>query len=103
MNLCILWGLFWITAVMHSVIYGIKCFSIHFASNPPENKSAKYAEYWFNGLGAFIGWIALYFALHLSWSDPMLFGWQHITLAYISFIGITGHLPYVAKFSFIKK
>ena len=63
-----------------------------------------YNQYWLNGLGAFIGWLALYILLfykiridsssfnllhfieHLSWSD--------FVLILVAFFGITGYFPY---------
>jgi len=96
------WELFWVVAGIHSFLYGVKCFQIHFQSTPPKTIEYKYAEYLFNGLGAFIGWIALYFVFHLSWNNPDSFGWQHLVLSYVAYIGISGQLPFVAKFGFIK-
>lgn len=96
------WIIFWAFAVAHSVYYGIRCFDIHALTSPAQNIYHRCAEYLFNGIGAFIGWIALYFLICLPWSNPQGFGWQHFLLTYISFMGITGHLPFVAKFGFVK-
>lgn len=47
----------------------------------------------FNGLGAFIGWVAVYF---LWTADIRSFGFQHFVALVIAYLGITGNLPQVS-------
>jgi len=91
--------IFWVLAVAWSIFYGYLAFEIHPESNKHiGNIIYKYTQYFVNGLGAFLGWIALYFLLKLNWDDASKFGLQHLILSYVAFVGITGNLPFVSKF-----
>jgi hypothetical protein len=58
-----------------------------------------YPIYWyvyqfiFNGLGAFTGWVALYFLLK---PDIVEFDFRHFVALVIAYLGITGNLPQVS-------
>ena len=98
MNLYIPSEIFWIIAGAWSLYFGLWAFEIH-SSSMANNNHRNYTQYFFNGLGALLGWVALYFLLKLDWSNPSNFGFQHLILSYIAFVGITGNLPFVSKFS----
>lgn len=68
-----------------------------------DNKWYIYNQYWLNGLGAFIGWLALYLLLFgrigigqpyfdLEWFVISM-DWQDFALGLVAFFGITGHFP----------
>lgn len=104
--------IFFIPAIISIFIYTFYAFEIH-NINIKENtensmdcgcKKLKYDkwyiynQYWFNGLGAFIGWIALYILLfyRVDIDNPHKFEdikWQDFILGLIAFFGITGHFP----------
>ena len=48
-------------------------------------------QFFLNGAGAFIGWVALYYFFQ---SDMCKIGIQHFIALLIGFLGITGYLPY---------
>ena len=55
-------------------------------------------DWWFyqvflNAVGAFVGWVALFYVCNTSIYD---FGVGHLIALVISFLGITGNLPYAA-------
>lgn len=71
-------------------------------------------QYWFNGLGAFVGWVALYILLFyrigIEINHPYCY-WicffeniklQDFVLVLVSFFGITGYLPYAALIGKLK-
>jgi len=52
-------------------------------------------QFWFNFLGAFIGWLAIYYLWNTEFST---FGLEHFVALIIAFIGITGNLPRAVYF-----
>jgi len=48
-------------------------------------------QFWFNFVGAFIGWVAVYY---LWETDISKFGIEHFVALIIAFLGITGNLPF---------
>jgi len=48
-------------------------------------------QFFLNGTGAFIGWVALYYFFK---SDMCKIGIQHFIALLIGFLGVTGYLPY---------
>ncbi len=48
-------------------------------------------QFWFNFVGAFIGWVVVYY---LWKTDISKFGIEHFVALIIAFLGITGNLPY---------
>jgi len=50
-------------------------------------------QFWFNFVGAFIGWVVVYY---ISKTDISNFGIEHFVALIIAFLGITGNLPYAA-------
>ena len=59
----------------------------------------KIHQIFFNGAGAFIGWVALYYFFQ---SDMCKIGIQHFIALLIGFLGVTGYLPY-AVMSLLKR
>lgn len=52
-------------------------------------------QIFFNGLGAFIGWIVVYYL----WREPIsTWGIQHFIALSIAFVGVTGYLPKAASY-----
>lgn len=90
--------------------YGYHCFEIHPGTRKPEEYRRegkitkenmwifKINEHWTNALGAVVGLFALYLLSHLNWTFSDL-SWPHLVLLFIAFNGLTGQLPFVAKFS----
>ena len=61
-----------------------------------EVRKEKDAVWWvhqifWNGTGAFIGWVALYYFFE---ADLSKIGIQHFVSLIIGFLGVTGYLPY---------
>ena len=50
-------------------------------------------QFWFNFVGAFIGWVVVYYIWEIDISE---FEIKHFVALIIAFLGITGNLPYVA-------
>ena len=84
-------------AIAASLVYAFKGFSIHGVKAPPEN-APRMHQYWFNGVGAVVGWLSGWVVLR-RWLSCDGFvcvgepnGWT-ILLAVIAFVGVTGYLP----------
>ena len=99
--------LFLVFAIANSLIYGLYAFEIHNMLKS-DNVCAKYNQYWLNGLGAFLGWAALYILIfhrigHVgserfmfdfsSWASKL--EWVDFILILFAFVGVTGYLPHV--------
>jgi len=116
-------ALFFIPAAIISIIfYGYFAFEIHNIDVEKKNDGDKhptwgkrgdnkwfiYNQYWLNALGAFVGWIALYILLfyvirigHYPFSVAILIwvknlGIDDLVLVVLSFLGLTGYIPYYA-------
>ena len=55
------------------------------------NRTWWFHQFFLNGTGAFIGWVALYYFFQ---SDMCKIGIQHFIALLIGFLGVTGYLPY---------
>ena len=112
---------FLLAAVISILFYGYFAFEIHnidVKKNNNEkhptwkelgdNKWFIYNQYWLNALGTFVGWIALYILLfHIIrienyplsvaisiWVNNL--GIDDLVLVVLSFLGLTGYIPYYA-------
>jgi len=54
-------------------------------------------QVWFNALGAFVGWVALWSVWNLHHLT-----FEYTVLVLVAFLGITGNLPYVVMLGKIK-
>lgn len=98
--------IFWIVAILHAIVYGRYAFEIHgLDANLVKNNWQRNAQYWLNGFGAFVGWVALYILLfyRVGVDDTSGLGkyflaidWQDFVLALVAFFGITGYFPYAS-------
>lgn len=91
--------LFFVGAIIFSYVYGVCAFEIHnIKLKGTKSKGHVYNQYWLNGLGAFVGWVALYILLFHRMGDVVslknLEGIDLI-LSVVAFLGITGHIPYI--------
>jgi hypothetical protein len=50
-------------------------------------------QFWFNAVGGFVGWIAVWFLWGSRFGDH---GWKHLVAFVIAFVGITGNLPHLS-------
>jgi len=50
-------------------------------------------QFWFNAIGGFVGWIAVWFLWESPFSD---YGWKHLVVLVLAFSGITGNLPFLS-------
>ena len=91
---------FFLIAIAFAILYGWLCFSIFGVDLKGKNLAWKLSQRWFNATGAFIGWFALYYIWE---TDICNFKIEHFVALIIAFLGITGNLPYVARFSRILK
>lgn len=83
-------------AVLGTAVYGFKCLRIFPVTPTPACGWPTWHQYWFNGVGAVLGWLAGWVVLD-RWllctncsHEPT--GWT-VLLAVIAFVGITGNLP----------
>ena len=91
-------NLFFKLGLAGAVFYGIGCF---FVLVEPEVKKGKkwpwyLHQFWFNALGAFIGWFLISYVYESYKNDVTKVGITQIIAIIIGFLGITGHLPYTA-------
>jgi hypothetical protein len=50
-------------------------------------------QFWFNAAGGVVGWIAVWFL----WLAPFKeYGWTHLVVFIVAFVGVTGNLPYLS-------
>ncbi len=93
--------LFIVTGLVASGVFGFYAFKIH-GINESCGEWYKINQYIFNGLGALIGWAALYILIFykIDFTDIATFidsaGWKEFILVLISYYGITGYIPHVA-------
>jgi hypothetical protein len=92
----------WLTlSVAWSLAYGIAVCIYYWPSYQPHlPDQGTFSRVWwwcyqlvFNILGAFIGWVMLYFLWHAKLSE---FSAGHFIALAIAFLGITGNLPQIA-------
>jgi hypothetical protein len=50
-------------------------------------------QLWFNAVGGFAGWVAVWFLWGSRFED---YAWRHLVALIIAFSGITGNLPYLS-------
>ncbi len=93
---------YWAVALIVSLFLGFGCFSVHGANKEGSDWVWRAGQVWLNFVGAFVGWIALWFLARQWWgvwqvpSDPaksVQLTLSDIGLALTAFIGITGYLP----------
>jgi len=84
-------------AVIGSLVYGFGAFRIHGESTPRAQGWPRRHQYWFNGAGAAVGWLAGWVVIqrwlgceYVCIGEPT--GWT-ILLAVLAFVGVTGFLP----------
>jgi hypothetical protein len=50
-------------------------------------------QFCFNAAGGLVGWIAAWFL----WSTPLeVYGWKHLIVFVIAFVGVSGNLPHLS-------
>lgn len=90
--------LFCVVAVGMSIFYGWYACKIHQVEVPKDNVPWLIHQFWFNFLGAAIGWVATWAVLGsvlvcAKDNCPNSISLSSVTLFLVAFIGITGHLP----------
>src|SRR5258706_864919 len=94
---------FWAVAVIVSAFLGWFCFEIHTLNRSSYKWPASVQQVWLNFVGAFVGWIALWFLVRQWWgvwrlpSAPAISVQMTISdfgLALTAFVGISGYLPF---------
>jgi hypothetical protein len=93
--------LFLIVAVSFSCWYGKNAPEALEVSEADKDRIAKSRplrkhQWWLNFLGSFVGWSLAYVVLHHVYPS-YTFGPGDGILAFLAFIGMTGHLPFVVK------
>ena len=92
---------FWVFAVVCSLFYGFKAPAIFSVPSSDWTWPQKVHQFWFNFIGAMVGWTATYFLL---FERLQVFGGQVVTeprtliamdcvIGLVAIVGITGHLP----------
>lgn len=105
---------FLLSAIISILFYSIFAFEIHNWKSSDEEyvkngkKEFVYNQYWFNALGAIVGWSALYILLfyvirieYYPLSSALFIWTRHLSasdlfLIVASFLGLTGYIPYYA-------
>ena len=50
-------------------------------------------QLWFNAVGGIVGWMAVWFL----WQSPFEeYGWTHLVVFIVAFVGVTGNLPFLS-------
>ena len=90
-NFFFYFGLVW------AIFFGLRAVSIFVPKDTYKDKKWDWWLYqiWFNALGVFIGWIALYYIWKVGICD---FKIEHFAALIIAYLGISGNLPYAALF-----
>lgn len=96
--------IFLVIGFCFALFYGFRCFEIHEVPEKYQKLETRIHQYWFNLVGAIVGWLAL-FILYKSlgqisdnWNNlavitPAL-NWNHYILLLIGIIGVVGYLPF---------
>lgn len=93
--------IYWLVAIVNICVYSYYAFEIHSIDTKmfKQNKWYMYNQYWLNGLGAFVGWLALYVFIFFRLPNVDIATgiiWGDILILFVAFVGITGYLPYIA-------
>jgi hypothetical protein len=91
--------IFLVVGIGFSFFFGLKATEIFRVPTEGTTRAWKFYQFWFNFLGSLIGWVALWFLARkitacLLSSCPAQVDSMDILVIFISFVGITGHLPY---------
>lgn len=89
--------IFILCAVFGISFHTLFAFEAHKVSTKNESKYYFAHQYLFNFAGSFIGWIILYYFIFIrlpviNIANGLI--WEDMVLIFVSFVGITGHLPY---------
>jgi len=94
---------FWSVAFIVSGFLGGFCFEIHSLNRSSYKWPASAQQVWLNFVGAFVGWIALWFLVRQWWGvwrlpstpvAPLQMTASDFGLALTAFVGISGYLPF---------
>lgn len=94
---------FLLVAVIASGFFGFYCFEIHNLGRSTFEWQEKIQQVWFNFIGAFAGWIALWILIRQWWGAwrlpttpavPVQMTLSDFGLALIAFVGMSGYLPF---------
>jgi len=93
---------YWVAATLASALYGLFATDALEVSEDDkkkikENGPLRWHQRWLNFLGSLAGWSLAYVVLRHSWSAGD-FRLSDLPLAFLAFVGMTGHLPYVVKY-----
>lgn len=96
--------IFLIIGFCFSIFYGFRCFQIHAIEKGKLELETKMHQWWFNFVGAAIGWLALFIfykslgQISDNWNNlaniASALNWNHYILLLIGSMGIVGLLPY---------
>ncbi len=93
--------LYWAFALVVSLFYAIFAVDALEVSDEDKKKIAencplRWHQRWLNFLGSIVGWCVAYVVLQHTCST---YGFRPVDLplAFLAFVGMTGHLPYVVK------
>ena len=100
---CVYWTkvLYWAFAVIMSLFYAIFAVDALEVSDEDkkeisENRPLRWHQHWLNFLGSIAGWLLAYAVIRHACSAEG-FRPVDLPLAFLAFVGMTGHLPYVVK------
>jgi hypothetical protein len=92
---------FFYAATLWAAFFGWRAVSIF---GPAQDQKAKQWDWWlyqiwFNALGAFLGWVAVWYLTCVRPSDLKV---EHWLACLVAFLGVTGNLPYASLLGRVK-
>jgi len=82
-------------ALVFGLFFGLRAISIFNEKKKGKKLDWFFYQFLFNFVGAFIGWVVVYYLWEI---DISKFGIEHFVALFIAFLGITGNLPYWARY-----
>lgn len=82
----------WI-AIVWGVAYGVGVTWAHRRTAWDDKIPWWVYQVWFNAVGAFVGWVAVYYLWSVPFDD---FELKHLVALVIAYLGITGNIPQIS-------
>lgn len=88
-----------VVGLVFSVFCGLESYDVFGGDAKDKPWAWRLHQFWFNFAGSAAGWGAAWFVARKGWqclaaTSPAQLGWSDVALTAVTFVGITGHLPY---------